>query len=160
MGTHDWVRCRGCLGGLGRGPEAGLCDRCWQGLVPLPEERCGRCALSHAGGAPCPEPVAWELGEALWDYHAGRPPLGPLLVPGIKRGEGGWKRALLRRRLGRLPAARADLDEVLALAPGNPEAVELAREWKGRSGKAKGWELAHGPTAEMKGAEAYLDRER
>ena len=70
------------------------------------------------------------------------------------------KRALLRRRLGRLPAARADLDEVLALAPGNPEAVELAREWKGRSGKAKGWELAHGPTAEMKGAEAYLERER
>ena len=131
MGTHDWVRCRGCLGGLGRGPEAGLCDRCWQGLVPLPEERCGRCALSHAGGAPCPEPVAWELGEALWDYHAGRPPLGPLLVPGIKRGEGGWKRALLRRLAEtRLPEGLQEA-EVVCSVP-----TALVRRW------GRGFDLA------------------
>ena len=95
----EWLRCRGCLGGLGRGPQAGLCERCWQGLVPLAEDRCGLCALAHPWGDPCPEPTAWVRGDALWDYHAGRPPLGPLLVPGIKRGEWGWKGALLRRLL-------------------------------------------------------------
>jgi len=41
--------------------------------------------------------VAWKRGEALWDYHGGRPPLGALLVPGIKRGETGWRTALLGR---------------------------------------------------------------
>ena len=89
--------CRGCLGALGAGSQAGLCGRCWSGLVPLPEERCPRCAVPHGGGGPCPEPVAWSWGDALWNYRAGRPALGALLVPGIKRGELGWKAALLDR---------------------------------------------------------------
>jgi predicted amidophosphoribosyltransferase len=41
--------------------------------------------------------VAWDLGDALWDYHGGRPPLGALLLPSIKAGETGWQKALLRR---------------------------------------------------------------
>jgi radical SAM superfamily enzyme YgiQ (UPF0313 family) len=39
------------------------------------------------------------------------------------------RRALLRHRTGRPREARADLREVLALAPGNPEAVRLAAAW-------------------------------
>lgn len=69
----------------------------------------------------------------------------------------GWmKRALLRERGGRRAEARSDLDEALALAPGNPEAAELARAWGGRR---KG-RVAHGPAAQMKGAEAFLTRPR
>ncbi|HJW73861.1 MAG TPA: phosphoribosyltransferase family protein [Geothrix sp.] len=90
------MRCRGCLGPVGAGAEAGLCARCWEGLAPLPEGRCPRCALQHGEDA-CPEPVAWELGDALWDYHGGRPPLGALLLPSIKAGESGWQKALLGR---------------------------------------------------------------
>jgi predicted amidophosphoribosyltransferase len=86
--------CRGCLGPLGKGAQAGLCGVCWGGLVALPEERCPRCALAHPGGGPCPDPLAWEWGDALWDYHGGA---GALLVPGIKRGEEGWRTALLDR---------------------------------------------------------------
>ena len=67
------------------------------------------------------------------------------------------KRALLRRAHGRPAEARADLEEVLALAPGNPEALELAREWRVRPGKGKAWAPASGPAAEMKGSEAFLD---
>ena len=90
----------------GRHPEveAGLCARCWAGLLPLAEGRCPRCALVHADSE-CPEAVGWELGDALWDYHGGRPPLGALLLPGIKQGETGWRKALLGR------AARAELPE-------------------------------------------------
>lgn len=89
------VPCRGCLGPLDEGAEAGLCGRCWSGLLPLPETRCPRCALVHDGD--CPEPVAWARGDALWDYHGGRPALGALLLPAIKAGEWGWRRALLAR---------------------------------------------------------------
>jgi len=64
------------------------------------------------------------------------------------------KRALLLHRTGRAARARADLAEVLALAPGNPEAMELAREW----GAGKGWKASQGPAAVMKGSQAYLDR--
>ncbi len=104
------VPCRGCLGSLGGDAEAGLCGRCWSGLMPLPEARCPRCALVHDGG--CPEPVAWDRGDALWDYHGGRPALGALLLPAIKAGEWGWRRALLERlQAARLPdwAGEADL---------------------------------------------------
>lgn len=127
----EWLRCRGCLGGLGRGPQAGLCERCWEGLVPLAEDRCGRCALSHPWRADCPEPTAWDQGDALWDYHAGRPPLGPLLVPGIKRGEWGWKGALLRR-LAKvpLPAFAEDADLVCSVP------TALVRRW------SRGFDLA------------------
>ncbi|MDP1830432.1 MAG: phosphoribosyltransferase family protein [Geothrix sp.] len=109
--------CRGCLGPAGEGAEAGLCARCWAGLLPLPEERCARCALVHAEGD-CPEATAWHLGDALWDYHGGRPPLGALLLPGIKQGETGWRKALLSR-LSRapLPDWVAEVDQVTS-APG------------------------------------------
>lgn len=93
----ELLLCRGCLGPAGQGAEAGLCARCWEGLAPLPEDRCRRCALQHGEDRDCPEPVAWGLGTALWDYHAGRPPFGELLLPGIKAGERGWMRALLER---------------------------------------------------------------
>ncbi len=89
--------CRGCLAPLDEGSAAGLCGSCWAGLIPLDALRCPRCALGHDAEAPCPEPVAWERGDALWDYHGGRPPLGALLLPGIKAGERGWRDELLRR---------------------------------------------------------------
>lgn len=95
--AKELVTCRGCLGSLRSPAEAGLCAQCWEGLIPLPEPRCPCCALSHDSDSPCPEPVAWSLGDALWDYHGGRPAFGPLLIPGIKNGELGWKAALLRR---------------------------------------------------------------
>lgn len=95
--ARSGLRCRGCLGLLDDASEAGLCGQCWGGLQPLPELRCPHCALEHDPEQPCPEPVAWAHGDALWDYHGGRPPLGPLLLPGIKSGEGGWRKALIRR---------------------------------------------------------------
>jgi len=72
---------------------------------------------------------------------------------------GFMKRALLRRGQGRPLPARADLDEVLALAPRNPEALELDRQWRSK-GKTRRWQPAQGPTAEMKGAKAYLAPDR
>lgn len=117
-GPH--LLCRGCLAPLGRGSEAGLCAACWSGLVPLPEPRCPRCALSHPPEAACPDPVAWSFGDALWDYHGGRPALGALLLPGIKAGERGWRSALLERAAASaLPsfATEADLVTVVPAAP-------------------------------------------
>ncbi|MDR3672098.1 MAG: phosphoribosyltransferase family protein, partial [Holophaga sp.] len=91
-------------------------------LVALPEERCPRCALPH--GAACAEPVAWSAGDALWDYRGGRPALGALLVPAIKRGEPGWKAALLERaRRAALPDFAWAADLVCA-AP-----TSLPRRW-------------------------------
>lgn len=116
LARRSLVLCRGCLGPLDEGAEAGLCGRCWSGLLPLPEGRCPRCALLHAEDA-CPEPTAWEFGDALWDYHGGRPPLGALLLPGIKQGETGWRKALLARlSKASLPAWAAEADGV-ASAP-------------------------------------------
>ena len=94
--TGELFACRGCLGPVDGMAEAGLCARCWAGLAPLDPHRCPRCALGHLGES-CPDPVAWEHGDALWDYHGGRPALGPLLLPGLKGGELGWRAALLRR---------------------------------------------------------------
>lgn len=88
--------CRGCLHPVGEGSEAGLCGRCWEGLIPLDPLRCPRCALAHGEGA-CPDPVAWDRGDGFWEYHGGRPPLGALLLPGIKQGDLGWRAALLKR---------------------------------------------------------------
>ncbi|HJV49346.1 MAG TPA: phosphoribosyltransferase family protein [Geothrix sp.] len=106
--------CRGCLGPMGEDSEAGLCARCWGGLESLPEGRCPRCALMHAEEA-CPEATAWTLGDALWDYHGGRPPLGALLLPGIKQGEAGWRQALLGHvAKAPLPAWAAEADVVTA----------------------------------------------
>jgi predicted amidophosphoribosyltransferase len=60
------------------------------------------------------------LGDALWDYHSGRPPLGALLLPGIKQGETGWRKALLGR-LSRafLPEWSAEVEHVTSV-PSTP----------------------------------------
>jgi predicted amidophosphoribosyltransferase len=111
------VPCRGCLGALDDRAEAGLCGSCWAGLLPLPEGRCPCCALGHSAEEPCPEPMAWTRGDALWDYHGGRPALGALLLPGIKAGEWGWRRALLARAEAvPLPAWAAEV-ELVTCAP-------------------------------------------
>ncbi len=145
--------CRGCLGPVGGGSEAGLCLRCWDGLWPLPEGRCPRCALVHAEGD-CPEATAWELGDALWDYHGGRPPLGALLLPGIKQGEAGWRAALLGRLAqAPLPDWALDVEQVTAvpstfqhrLVRGFDLGVEVGQSIAGRLGRpfasllSKGW---------------------
>lgn len=125
------LTCRGCLGNMEAPGEAGLCARCWEGLVPLPEGRCHRCALPHGEDRDCPEPTAWSLGDALWDYHGGRPPFGALLVPGIKEGELGWKRSLLHRiEAALLPIWTADV-ELVTCAP-----TTLHRRWR------RGFDLA------------------
>jgi predicted amidophosphoribosyltransferase len=145
--------CRGCLGPVAEGSEAGLCRHCWSGLLPLPEGRCPRCALVHAEGD-CPEATAWQLGDAFWDYHGGRPPLGALLLPGIKQGESGWRQALLGR-LARapLPDWVEEVEQVTAapstlhrrLLRGFDFAAEAGRLLAGRLGRpytpllAKGW---------------------
>jgi len=126
-----WMTCRGCLGPLEGPGVAGLCTSCWAGLISLPEGRCPRCALCHGEDRDCPEPTAWLLGDALWDYHGGRPPLGALLVPGIKEGELGWKAALLRRlEDAELPNWTRDV-ELVTCAP-----TALHRRWK------RGFDLA------------------
>ena len=122
--------CRGCLGPIGARAEAGLCVRCWEGLVPLDPHRCPRCALGHLGEA-CPDPVAWERGDALWDYHGGRPALGPLLLPGLKGGELGWRAALLRRvGAAMLPAWAAEAEFIV------PVPTHPWRSWR------RGFDLA------------------
>jgi predicted amidophosphoribosyltransferase len=138
---------------MGRGAEAGLCAHCWEGLRSLPEGRCSRCALVHGEGD-CPEATAWDLGDACWDYHGGRPPLGALLLPGIKQGETGWRKALLGRLAGApLPNWSAEVDQVTS-APSTPFhrflrgfdlSAEAGRLIAGRLGRpfepllAKGW---------------------
>lgn len=107
--------CRGCMGPLGEGSEAGLCGACWSGLVSLDEDRCSKCALSHDPNGNCPDSVAWTYGDALWDYRGGRPALGALLLPGIKAGELGWRAALLQRASTMpLPSFTAGSDLVTA----------------------------------------------
>lgn len=148
-----FLLCRGCLGSLDDGAEAGLCGRCWSGLLPLAEGRCPRCALVH-GEEACPEATAWSLGDALWDYHGGRPPLGALLLPAIKAGEAGWRRALLARaEAAPLPGWAAEADLVTAaptafhrrLVRGFDLAEETGRMLAGRLGRpfrallAKAW---------------------
>jgi len=115
-----WVLCRGCLKPVSGSAEAGLCGSCWDGLLPLPIERCPRCALTHGDNRPCPDIVAWEHGDALWNYRGGSPALGSLLVHGIKAGETGWKRVLLKRvALTELPAWAYEVD-LMTSAPPSP----------------------------------------
>jgi predicted amidophosphoribosyltransferase len=112
----QFLLCRGCLGPLGARAEAGLCEACWSGLHPLQDLRCPRCALLHDAEGGCPDPVAWTLGDALWDYHEGRPALGALLLPGIKAGELGWRRAILGRVAGTaLPSFTSESELVTAV---------------------------------------------
>ncbi len=70
------------------------------------------------------------------------------------------KRALLKEKLGRSSEALADLAEVLRLAPGNPEAEALKVQWSRGRHRAKARGPSHGPSAEMKGAQAFLERPR
>jgi predicted amidophosphoribosyltransferase len=105
--------------------------------------RCGRCALSHDAASECPEPVEWESGDALWDYHGGRPAFGALLVPGIKAGEGGWRRALLARAVrAALPNWAGDCDAVVAVPTLRLKRVlrgfDLAYEWASESARILG----------------------
>jgi predicted amidophosphoribosyltransferase len=107
----------------------------------------------HADGD-CPEATAWDLGDACWDYHGGRPPLGALLLPGIKQGEAGWRKALLGRLAAApLPDWAAETDRVTAapsslhqrLLRGFDLSAEAGRLIAGRLGRpfepmlAKGW---------------------
>jgi len=153
LARSSLLPCRGCLGSVGEGAEAGLCARCWGGLLPLSEGRCPRCALVHAEGN-CPEATAWDRGDALWDYHGGRPPLGALLLPGIKQGEAGWRKALLGRLAAApLPDWLAEADRVTAAPSAWPHrllrgfdlSAEAARLIAGRLDRpfesllAKGW---------------------
>jgi len=135
--------CRGCLGRLGVGAESGICGPCWKGLLPLPEMRCPRCALPHDAGSECPEPVGWGRGDALWDYHGGRPAFGALLVPGIKAGEGGWRRTLLRQAVqAELPGWTRDCEAVVAVPTLRLKRIlrgfDLAGEWAAESARILG----------------------
>ena len=122
------------------GGEAGLCVRCWEGLLPLPGPRCARCALVHDLDRECRDPTAWTRGDALWDYHGGRPSLGALLVPGIKAGESGWREALLgRARLRPLPDWVEGIDAVVPaptlLLRRLLRGFDLAADWAGILGQ-------------------------
>ena len=110
----------------------------------------GFCAVTNLlCGETAEEEGRWtEAGDEYTEIIA-REPANPW---------GFMKRALLREKLGQADLARADLSEVLALAPGNPEAAELAGLWGLNRGKARRKQPAHGPTAVMKGAETYLSR--
>ena len=127
--------CRGCLGPVAAGAEAGLCAACWGGLLPLAEGRCPRCALVHADEG-CPEATAWELGDALWDYHGGRPPLGALLLPGIKQGEAGWRKALLGR-MARMPLPdwAAEVDQVTSVPSALPQRLFRGFDFSAEAGR-------------------------
>ncbi len=75
--------------------------------------------------------MAWTHGDALWDYHGGKPALGALLVPGIKADEWGWRAALLDRAdTAPLPSFVSEAD-LITTVPGHPW-----RKWR------RGFDLA------------------
>ena len=76
--------------------------------------------MVHGSDRECPEPVAWTHGDALWNYHGGRPALGALLMPGIKAGEWGWRAALLgRAETAPLPEFTSEAD-LITTVPAHP----------------------------------------
>ncbi len=110
----------------------------------------GFCAVTNLlCGETAEEESRWTEAETEYAEIIAREPTNPW---------GFMKRSLLQEKLGQVDRARADLAEVLALAPGNPEAMELAGLWGLKQGTARAKKPAHGPTAEMKGAESYLSR--
>jgi tetratricopeptide (TPR) repeat protein len=115
-------------------------QKAWLGFCAVTNLLCGEAAEQEG---------RWVEAEAEYAELIAQEPANPW---------GFLKRALLREQLGQADKARADLAEVLALAPGNPEATELAALWGLRRGRTRSKQPAHGPTAEMKGAEAYLSR--
>jgi len=115
-------------------------QKAWLGFCAVTNLLCGEAAEEEG---------RFTEAEAEYSEIIAREPANPW---------GFMKRALLRDKLGRAVEARGDLAEVLALAPGNPEATELAALWGLKQHKTRAKKPAHGPTAEMKGAEAYLSR--
>ena len=115
-------------------------QKAWLGFCAVTNLLCGE-AAEEAG--------RWAEAEAEYAEIIHREPANPW---------GFLKRALLREKQGRLDAARGDLAEVLALAPGNPEAEGLARAWGLGQAARRRKGPAHGPTATMKGAGTYLKR--
>lgn len=115
-------------------------QKAWLGFCAVTNLLCGEAAEEEG---------RWTEAEAEYAEIIAREPANPW---------GFMKRALLREKLGQEDPARADLSEVLALAPGNPEAAGLATLWRLKRGHARPEKPAHGPTGEMKGAEAYLSR--
>jgi len=106
----------------------------------------------------CPEATDWEAGDALWDYHGGRPPLGALLLPGLKQGERGWRKALLGRLFrAPLPDWAAEVDLVTSVPSTLPRhllrgfdfGAEAGRIVAGRIDRpfqpllSKGWRSGH-----------------
>jgi len=117
-------------------------QKAWLGFCAVTNLLCGEAAEEEG---------RWTEAEAEYAEIIAKEPANPW---------GFMKRALLREKLGQAAKAKADLGEVLALAPGNPEATELASLWGLKQSKPKAKKPAHGPTAEMKGAEAYLTRSK
>jgi len=110
----------------------------------------GFCAVTNLlCGEAAEEEGRWTEAEAEYAEIIAREPANPW---------GFMKRALLREKVGQIDKARGDLAEVLALAHGNPEATELAGLWGMKQTRVWTKKPAHGPTAEMKGAEAFLSR--
>ncbi|MCC6513369.1 MAG: B12-binding domain-containing radical SAM protein [Geothrix sp.] len=110
----------------------------------------GFCAVTNLlCGEAAEEEGRWTEAEAEYAEIIAREPANPW---------GFMKRALLREKVGQIDKARGDLAEVLALAHGNPEATELAGLWGMKQTRVRTKKPAHGPTAEMKGAEAFLSR--
>ncbi|MBK8572898.1 MAG: B12-binding domain-containing radical SAM protein [Holophagaceae bacterium] len=110
----------------------------------------GFCAVTNLlCGEAAEEEGRWTEAEAEYAEIIAREPANPW---------GFMKRALLREKVGQIDKARGDLAEVLALAHGNPEATELAGLWGMKQARIRTKKPAHGPTAEMKGAEAFLSR--
>jgi Flp pilus assembly protein TadD len=115
-------------------------QKAWLGFCAVTNLLCGEAAEEEG---------RWTEAEAEYAEIIAREPTNPW---------GFMKRALLREKLGQVDKARADLSEVLSLAPGNPEATELAGLWGLKQSKNRAKQPAHGPTAEMKGAEAFLQK--
>lgn len=103
------------LPGLPRSPGSGRRGRALRGLLVW-ARAAGRRALSSLRPPPRRRGrLSGPGGDALWDYHGGRPPLGALLLPGIKNGELGWRDVLLGRISGiPIPAFALDADLVTA----------------------------------------------
>lgn len=115
-------------------------QKAWLGFCAVTNLLCGEAAEEEG---------RWTEAEAEYAEIIRQEPANPW---------GFMKRALLHEKLGRVDQARMDLAEVLALAPGNPEATELAGLWGLKQSRPRAKKPAHGPTAEMRGAEAYLSR--
>ena len=124
----------------GYSPAEFAAQKAWLGFCTVTNLLCGEAAET-----------AGRFGEAEAEYTE-------IITQEPGNTWGFLKRALLREKLGQRPQALADLAEVLRLAPGNPEATALKAQWRQGSHRRKTHGPAHGPSAEMKGADAYLER--